>query len=169
MWKMQRNLDFKLALPEGFVLSDIESSVSPKTSDVETDGKIISTNWNFKNIKEQSFIVIYKRGFESKSDPFFLLYGLLMFIIILSISIFMIFIYKKKNSKFIMSTLSSDEREIVKFIKEDIGITQKKISQLTGFSKSKMSKLARRLEEKEIIKKTPWFKTNKFSLSKRLR
>ncbi len=32
-----------------------------------------------------------------------------------------------------------------------------------------MSKLARRLEEKGIIKKKPFFKTNKFDLSKRLK
>ncbi len=167
--KEVKNLDLNLDLPEGFVLSDIESSVSPKASEVSTDGKVISVDWYFKDIKEQSFIVIYKRGFESKSEPFFLVYGLIMFIILLSISIFIIFIYKKNNRKFVMSTLSSDEREIVKFIREDKGVTQKKISQLAGFSKSKMSKLVRRLEEKEIIKKTPWFETNKFNLSRRLR
>mgnify|MGYP001604237255 CR=1 FL=1 len=162
-----KNAKIKLVLPEGFVLSDLEPSISPKAKEIETDGKKINIIWNVNN-SEESFIVVYRRGYFGKTESLWPIYILLILIIIL---IFIaLFIFQRKRTKeFISGTLSEDENKILKIIKENKEITQKKISQLAGFSKSKMSKLAKRLEDKGIIKRKRFFKTNKFELSKKLK
>ena len=43
---------------------------------------------------------------------------------------------------------------------------QKHIAKNLDFSKSKISKVVRKLEEKKIIEKEPYFKTNKIKLKK---
>ncbi len=162
-----KNTQIKLNLPEGFILADVESPVSPKPPKIETDGKVISLIWS--NINQGSFIVIYKRGFTSKSEsllPFYLIFGLIIFILI---SIITILIQKRKTKDFLSSTLSENENVILNLIRKEKDITQKKIRQLTGFSKSKLSKIVRRLEEKNILKRKPFFKTHKFELPKRLK
>ena len=94
---------------------------------------------------------------------------LLGIIIVLFITLTIILFNRKKAKKFITGTLSEDEQRIVGIIRDEEVVIQKKISQLAGFSKSKMSKLVRRLEEKGVLKKRPFFKSNKLSLSKRLK
>ncbi len=157
-----------LILPEGFVLADIEPSVSPKPSKIETNGKLINILWETNNNNE-AFIAIYKRGHTSKTESLWTVFSLSSLVIILLIVGVVIFIQRKKAKEFILGTLNDEENKIIKIIRENKNITQKKICEMTGFSKSKMSKLVRRLEEKRIIKKIPFFKTNKFELPARLR
>ncbi|MBI2452390.1 winged helix-turn-helix transcriptional regulator [Candidatus Pacearchaeota archaeon] len=165
---VSKNTQIKLNLPEGFILSDIDPPASPKPTVIETDGKIISLIW--KNPEEESFIVVYKRGFTDKSEsamPTYLVFIALLIIIFTAI-LFML-TQKRKTREFISSTLSENENIILNIIRKEKNITQKKIGQITGFSKSKLSKIIKRLEEKNILKRKPFFKTNKFELSKKMK
>ena len=76
---------------------------------------------------------------------------------------------KKEKKSFVLSTLSQDERSIVEVIIKNKEITQKEISRRLNFSKSKMAKIVRRLEEKNIIEKKPYMKTNKLKINKKLK
>jgi len=163
-----RQTKIKLTLPEGFVLADAASPISPKPLSIDTDGRLISIIWNTDKL-EESFIVVYKRGFTSKTESLLPIYLLLALITALLTIIVTIKINRRKSRKFISGTLSDDENKITNLIKEDKDVTQKEISKLTGFSKSKMSKIVRRLDEKGVLKKKQFYKTNKFELSKRLR
>lgn len=167
--ELTNNLSVVAHLPEGFTLSDIESPISPKPSEISTNGKLITTTWNSKGIKEQSFIIVFKRGYTSRFEGYIAIYAVSIIIIILLMILLFIIFTRAKTRNFISGTLSEDERKVIDYIRKEVGITQKKISQLTGFSKSKMSKITRKLEEKGVVKKKPWFKTNKFDLAKKLR
>ncbi|MEK6934514.1 MAG: winged helix-turn-helix transcriptional regulator [Nanoarchaeota archaeon] len=165
---ISKQTQIKLNLPEGFVLSDIDSPISPKPTNIDSDGKSINIIWDI-NTQEESFIVLYKRGYISLSESMLPIYLSSGFILILLTSLVFILVQKKRAKEFISGTLSEDENQIINLIREDKNTTQKNVSQELGFSKSKMSKLIRRLEEKGTIRKKPFFKTNKFDLDKRLK
>lgn len=158
----------KLNLPEGFILSDIDSPISPKPSKIETDGKIITIVWDL-NINEGSFIVIYKRGYISKVESLLPLYTSFITIIAILTIVTVFLLQKRKNKMFISETLSEAENKILSLIRTEAEITQKQIRKITGFSKSKLSKIVYKMEQKGVLKRIPHFKTNKFKLPKNLK
>lgn len=153
-------MTISLTLPTYYILSDKEPSVTPKPSSVGSDGQRITLFWKFQ---EQADIVVFYR---SQAD-----FGLqvIPIIIIMSVIALVIYIYfKKKTKKHISEILSSEEKKVVEELRK--GITkQKEIAKNLDFSKSKMSKIIRKLEEKDLIEKKPYFKTNIIRLSKKIR
>lgn len=74
---------------------------------------------------------------------------------------------KMPKEKIIKLVLGEDEKKIYNLIVERGGsMLQDEIVKETGFSKAKVSKLLRKLEEKGIIKREPFRKTNKVYLKK---
>ena len=94
--------------------------------------------------------------------PFFLI---LIFIVSISFGLF--FYVKKKSREDIYAILSNDEILIIKEIKNNV-TKQKEISRNLNFSKSKMSKVIAKLEQKKLISKEPHFKTNIIKLIKKI-
>jgi len=161
------NFEMDLTLPQGFILSSIAQSVSPDPSKMSTDGKNIILTWNYEKLdKEFAAIVVYERGF-TKESPNYFIYGLfaVIAIVLASVALF----YRKEKIDVAMMTLSEEEKMIVDRILKNKEVMQKKLVQETGFSKVKISKLVRRLEEKGIVEKIPWMKTNKLMLSKKVK
>lgn len=161
------NLNLDVKLPRGFVLSELESAVSPSGYNVKTDGKDIQLSWSIRNVAmEQSFIIIYERGIVSKS-------GLITGIVIASISLVaiagVIWFYRKEKKDVVSGVLSGDENKIMGMIENTEDITQKQIVKDTGFSKAKVSKIIRRLEEKGIVEKTPHMATNKLKIKNKIK
>ncbi|MBD3192147.1 MAG: winged helix-turn-helix transcriptional regulator, partial [Candidatus Heimdallarchaeota archaeon] len=79
------------------------------------------------------------------------------------------FVYKKlrqsDETELVSSLLSKSERAIIKAINADNGIsTQKRICEKTGFSKSKVSQILSKLEEKGVLERERWGRTNKVTL-----
>lgn len=60
--------------------------------------------------------------------------------------------------------LSEDERKVYQKVRESPGITQKEVEVFTNFSKAKLSKLVRNLEQSNLLRKEPYRKTNKLRL-----
>lgn len=166
----ENSLSVALSLPQGYILSEVSSAVSPKPSQMLTDGKAITLLWNYdKSSEEIPIIVLYERGILE--EPSKLPYIILVVIIILILAIFLFFYFKtqKETKNIILNMLTSDEQEVVKIINKSPGILQKEAVKQLNYSKHKMSKLVARLEEKGIIKKIPHFKTNKLYLKIKLK
>lgn len=162
-----KKFQMNLKLPQGFILSGIAQSVSPDPSNMKTDGKSIILSWGYEKLDtEFASIVVYERGY-TKESPNYLIYGSLVAIIVI-ISLIAIY-YRKEKMDVAMMTLTEEEKMIVDQILKDKEVMQKRLVQDTGFSKVKISKLVRRLEEKGIVEKIPWMKTNKLILSKKVR
>lgn len=153
-------MGISLTLPLYHALSAQEPSATPKPALIETDGQRIKLYWEFQ---EQADIAVFytgQREFGSQLIP--------AFIVIVLIS-FCIFIYfKKKTKKHISAVLSSEEIKVVEEVRKGVN-KQKEIAKNLDFSKSKMSKVIRKLEEKGLIEKKPYFKTNIIKLSKKIK
>ena len=161
------NLNLDVNLPRGFVLSDLESAVSPSGYNVRTDGKDIQLSWNLRDVStEQSFIIIYERGIISNSG---LITGLIIASIALVAIIGVILFYRKEKKDVVSGVLSGDENRIMSMIESNVEITQKQVVKDTGFSKAKVSKIIRRLEEKGIVEKIPYMATNKLKIKNKIR
>ncbi len=65
--------------------------------------------------------------------------------------------------------LKEDEQEIIKIIMESDGIVQRKIQDLTGFSKAKVSKILSELEKRGAIRKEQIGRRNKIYLTEKLK
>jgi len=133
-----------ITLPEKYVLYG-DPAVIPRPDNIETDGKEITMSWQFSESTEVSVF------YEGSSSNLYLWIALiaLVFIIVL------VFILKKPK---VEQYLSDDENAVLKLVKKVK--RQDHIAKELEFSKSKMSKVVRKLEEKGLIKKKPYFKTN---------
>ena len=158
------NLGVVAKLPDGFVLADIESAVSPGNYKIETDGREIIIKWDDINpIGEQSFIIVYERGISRSISYLWII--MLVILALLIAGFFILRIRHKKEKKEIVSgVLSQDEKKIVDMIEKGNEVAQKDVVKETGFSKAKVSKIVRRLEEMGIVEKKPWMATNKLRL-----
>ncbi|VVB81867.1 Uncharacterised protein [uncultured archaeon] len=71
---------------------------------------------------------------------------------------------KQKKKTIIVPTLIDNEQKVVNFLKENGEVWQKQIQQATQFSKAKVSRIVRNLEERGVITKTIYGNTNKIAL-----
>jgi uncharacterized membrane protein len=166
----ENSLSIELSLPPGYILSDSDSDVLPKPSNMLTDGKTITLVWNYDIAPEEiPIIVLYERGIleEQSKLPYFI-FGIIL-VLILALILFIYFKTQKETKNIILNTLTADEQAVVKIINKNPGILQKEAVQQLNYSKHKMSKLVARLEEKGIINKVPHFKTNKLYLKIKLK
>ncbi len=161
------NFNIEVVLPRGFILAELESAVSPSGGVVSTDGKNIIVNWNLKGINnEQAFIIVYERGLASSSSYVWIVVTI---VIALGAIAGVVTFYRKEKKEVIDGVLSVDEKKIVGMIEAGDEITQKQIVKDTGFSKAKVSKIIRRLEEKGIVEKIPFMATNKLKIKNKIK
>lgn len=161
------NFNIDVSLPKGFILTELESAVSPSGGKVGTDGKSIIVSWNLKGISnEQAFIIVYERGLVNSNSYVWII---ITIVVALGAIAGVITFYRKEKKDVVSGVLSHDEKKIVSMIEAVNEITQKQIVKDTGFSKAKVSKIIRRLEEKGIVEKTPYMATNKLKIKNKIR
>ena len=74
---------------------------------------------------------------------------------------------KPTETELVSSLLTENEQEVIKAINKDGGVsTQRRICDKTGFSKSKVSQILKKLEEKDVLKRERWGRTNKVTIIK---
>ncbi|MBU0756676.1 MAG: winged helix DNA-binding protein [Nanoarchaeota archaeon] len=143
-----------VTLPEKFILSNDPGAV-PEPDEIITDGQKMTLLFS----ETQNLAVFYEGGQTYLNVIIF------SFAVILCIGLFSFFYSRKKVRESITDTLSEDEKLIVEQVKKGFS-KQKEAAKNLNFSKSKMSKVVRKLEEKGLIEKEPHFKTNKLKLKK---
>lgn len=149
-----QDVSISLTLPEKFILSRAPSA-TPTPDKITTDGQHIKLYW-----KNDAAISVF---YEGNEVSFAVIILSIIFLSIFASALF--FFFRQKTKQAITDILSEDENLVIKELKK--GITQQKnIAKNLHFSKSKMSKVIRKLEEKELIEKKPYFKTNKIKLKK---
>ncbi|MHA1586103.1 MAG: helix-turn-helix transcriptional regulator, partial [Candidatus Heimdallarchaeota archaeon] len=74
--------------------------------------------------------------------------------------------YQPEKSELVISLLSDSEQAVIKAINDEGGVAiQRRICERTGYSKSKISQILLKLEEKNVLKRERWGRTNKVSIT----
>jgi len=142
--------DLSVTLPRGNVLASMKPNVLPKPDEIITDGERITVRWSLDNEPVSVF-------YEGPSNAAWITVVVILVALGCLVSAFIVMLRKKQGQ--VHDMLSEDEKSVLAELKRQD--RQDKIAKELGFSKSKMSKVLRKLEEKKLVAKEPYFKTNK--------
>ena len=137
-----------VVLPRHFALSERKPSAVPRPDAITTDGKRITLTWHLNGTSDISVF------YESSRSYGHIMFGFLAVILAACAAVY----WKKRADSRVRLTLSGDEQAVLSMLRHEK--RQDRIAKKLGYSKSKMSKLVRRLEEKSIVTKKAHFKTN---------
>lgn len=163
----------KVVLEKGYILiEEPESSTtkipySPRDGNEGSDGRRIFIEWERKDVKRGEGIdvsVTYERMLprvEGNQNIVFLMIGLLILVIIMLVGI------KSGGKQDVdISILKENEKKVIDIIKERGGTCkQRAIVRETDFSKAKVSRLVKDLEERGLIKTEKEGRSKKIYLS----
>ena len=151
-----------LMLPEGFILADIETPALPSPT-IESDGRRIILTW--ERAEDFSAIVVYERSFEKQYDAV----PLIIIILVCILAIIVVLFVLKTTKKSLRQTLGDNELSLIRLLGSNQGVMkQKDIVQKSRYSKSRVSKLLARLEDKGFIERTEQDGFYKIKLKKRV-
>ena len=156
------DVKISLTLKEGYFLEN--DKIFPEPSSIETDGRQISVNWEFKNAKTSDKIPIFVT-IEKQSGAFSITILIIVIIALLISALYLLNRLKKTKIRKldIESHLIDAEKLVLSELKKaDRGeLWQKQLQLKTNFSKAKLSRLIRNLEQRNLIEKIPFGNTNK--------
>ncbi len=169
------NLELLLPIYAKLLDEDPLEPLFPKPSRISEENDIIKISWEItnRNINESDlFLIRYIPGSiflsSEKSNRVFLNI-LSLFVGLVSGALGVIIFYtirkKPREKELVTSLLSKSEQEIIIAINIDGGVsTQRRICDKTGYSKSKVSKILAKLDEKNVLKRDRWGRTNKITI-----
>ncbi len=161
-------LKISLMLPEGAVLSRPLDSptppVNPFTEEVTTTGRRMIIRWEEEEVPGSE---VFSMFVSYEEDRFNWLY--LTPLLVLAIFLALFFYYRKKRVEETLDSFShllDKEKKIVRALAkaDDNTMWQKKLQYKTGFTKSKLSRTLRNLEERNVVEKMPYGTSNKVRL-----
>ncbi|GEM_PF-2591064 len=162
------NISLKLTLPEGAVLSRPlhapRPPVSPEPTEVTTTGRRITIEWYMEELEPGD---VFSMFVSYDEDRFNWLY--LTPLLVLGVVLALFFYYRKRQVEEVLDSFShllDKEKKIVEALvkAEDNTMWQKKLQHKTGFTKSKLSRTLRNLEERNVVEKMPYGTSNKVRL-----
>ncbi|NOZ58683.1 MAG: winged helix-turn-helix transcriptional regulator [Euryarchaeota archaeon] len=172
-----KNFEFTVALPPGYGV--VENGVSPESTPT-SDGRRVILKWELHEpippeFKDFRVIVIYENLFEARNYLYPALLALAALVILFlsykylkarGVSIRLLLDRKKRLEEKI-EILKEDEQKIMKLIIDNDGIDQRDIVRITGFSKTKVSRILSELEKRGAIRKEQIGRRNRIYLAKK--
>jgi len=137
--------------------------VFPEPEFIFSDGQRIIVYWTDENPSDEFSILL---NYEPIKKTFPIFYFLIL-LIPLSFVAFVVFkIYKNKETKIKTIGLGIYEKKIYDLLLEKGELKQKEIQEILDISKPRLSKLIRRLAERELIEIKPLGRTNIIKIKK---
>lgn len=165
-------------LPEGYLLplsinaepSQAMPVVQPMAA-INTDGRKLFFEWKEENVFPNQVLyynIRYKRPPEKRFTLFIIAYFIVVFT---SLGFILGRISKRRipileQEPVMKEILHEDEKRIIRVLMENDGaLKQNRLVKLSNYSKTKVSRLLADLEERRLIKKEPFGRTNKVYLT----
>jgi hypothetical protein len=162
----------KVKLPLGSVIAEKSKLLNTTLRPFEpsygiegTDGRQIYIKWDLTNPKLGETIdsaII----FEKIGAPALAIVGVSIVLVVIAAIIFIV-IFLKKSYRQILPVLTDSERAIMNIVIRNKKINQKKIVQETDFSKAKVSRIIKNLEERGLVRRISEGRTNIVMLSEK--
>lgn len=171
LWDTEE-ISINVKIPNGMVLIDNDNyPLSPTDAKIGSDGRRITASWNFESMEKGDVIPI-RVYYESMSTG---LVGRLnekwFVVLILAIIITAVIVNRllSKRSQLVLSVLNENEKMIVDLIKDQHTdkVDQRKLVQLSGFSKAKVSRIIQSLEERGLVEREKTGRKNRVFLRKK--
>ncbi|MHA1125559.1 MAG: helix-turn-helix transcriptional regulator [Candidatus Heimdallarchaeota archaeon] len=169
------NLEIALPIYSILIDGDQPSAYFPTPKRIYGEDNTVYLVWNYENKDiddEDLYVVRFTESDLLNGNPNLLaLYIVLAFLGGAGITVLVGFlIYKKRmkpaETELVSSLLTDTEQEVIIAINQDSGVsTQRRICDITGYSKSKVSQILAKLEEKEVLIRERWGRTNKVTIS----
>ena len=151
-------------------LNALNPPVSPKPLSVGTTGRQIIINWVKENVEPGDVFSMFVVYDGRNVNLWYFIIGFITLIIISGI----IYFYKKNKQEDTISKTSfphllEPEQLVVKALirAKDNTMWQKELQIAVGFTKSKLSRTIRNMEQRDLVKKIPYGTTNKIELIKK--
>ncbi|MGC9777656.1 MAG: hypothetical protein HZR80_00270 [Candidatus Heimdallarchaeota archaeon] len=174
------NFKLEMVLPVNHNLIEGQTPrpVSPSADKIYTEDNNVKISWKLEDLDVNdlfSYAVRYFKIGTFITDPPAInripIYTLLAFLAGVALcSLVFYFVIKKKygpvKAELVSSLLSQSEQDVINAINEEGGMAiQRKICEKTGFSKSKVSQVLLKLEEKNILIRERWGRTNRVKIT----
>jgi len=175
-----KRFSLEVTLPEGMLLTEGVSTV-PKPAGVDSDGRHVILRWEETNPTEFRVYVNYEpfiketviREDRRTEYTIYLLTLLTFGAIALHLrgerASRLIFRILRRGVSEKIDILREDEQVILKLVMDEDGIDQRKIQEITDFSKAKVSKIVSELENRGAVRKEQRGRRNKIYLAEKLR
>ena len=163
-----KNFLVKIFLPEATALPNTEQSYIPIDGEKASDGRRIYIYWTRENMEANAAfnINITYEPFSSTVPTEIII---MITVIIIFFTIFYIIKKQRFGMKFVLPVLKSDEKKIMEAVlKHGDGVNQRLVVRESGYSKAKVSKVLKNLQERNIIKLERIGRSNKIHLVKEL-
>lgn len=162
------SVETELILPERALLKEGGGSmISPEPSSIDTDGRRMSIKWNLESLNEDDEIAFFV-AYEEPGNLFLIVSITSLSIVILSLVLFIYRRkgYRRKESRERFQHLVERERKVVDALMTsgDETMWQKELQRATDFTKSKLSRTLKKMEERNIVEKIPHGTSNKVKL-----
>lgn len=156
-WVKLERCNLKIRLSDLYV--DRERGIDPVYPNPEKImmGEKLELVWSFEN-PHTIYVNVLLKKWEKREFPLFII-PLSLLIILLPLAILV-----KKREESWKRYLKEDERKVFELIKENPGIRHKEIWKRTGFSKAKVTRLLKNLEERGLIRHEGEGKRKRFFL-----
>ena len=148
------NLNAKVILPIGYVL--YEQGI-PAKGVSGSDGERIIIEWKKITINP----VVFSIKFIKSNQLGYIWIGFILILLLILTSSFVYLI--KKNKKNILFGFRDDEKKTIQYISKNKKILQKDLQKEFGFSRAKATRIVKKLEEKKLITREYWGRTNKLT------
>ncbi len=177
LW-LTKQMSVTLRLPVGYTVSEnFVLPLSPAGAFVLLEGRRATIRWNFENIREGNIIPV-RVNYESigpistifeSVDPLILVIIIVLLVVVVGISA-MIYVRVSKKRKVVLSILNENERMVVNIIQsqQEEKVDQRRIVEQTGFSKAKVSRIIKSLEERGVVDTERIGRKNRVRLKKKL-
>ena len=172
-------LNVEFFLPENSFIHQSDGSIYPNNGVQKIDYNRITVSWQSNNVSvfsnplfyakfDEPIIVEEKQGFFEKALNLFLSGLLLGFFLGVSfLSWFARYKEKRAKKQLGLTLLDENQKELIKIVYEHNGkISQKEMCDVTGFSKSKISRNLIPLEKRGLIYREKWGRTYVIHLTK---
>jgi len=175
-------LEISLPVAHSLLPGPSPRPVFPTPTGIELEDERITLVWLYDDVElstDYSYFVRFNKTAEAittLSNPsglpkafFIYLFTSFLFGVLGSTAVFYLLVKKRfqpTKTKLVSSLLSEAEQAVIKAINDEGGMAiQRKICERTGFSKSKVSQILLKLEEKEVLKRERWGRTNRVTIT----
>lgn len=148
------NMTAQVRLPPGYVV--YQNAYRPPDAAISSDGERIALTWETKDAQSAFFSVKFVRPDAGSA---WTLLALLLF----GAVIFLVLYFRQKTKEAFLEGFREDERRVIAYLQQKRRALQKDLESEFKFSRAKTTRIVSKLEEKGLLRKRRYGRTNRLS------